>query len=385
MDKEKEEKDFSLFGDTREKELCEDSTLHKFLEDIPLFRAREDGTREYRILVIDDVEIKGKKRTISYVSASGALDLVREAKKTKTEHELGKKLSEWVEKLCESPDVDKSVIEPYKERLQGALKNKGDMVLFVGGEYKSPIALISLDELTDKWDFGRKMDELMSHLEAVLTKMSDLHNYYIKKQEDEKGEQRAEVRDKEIEEEEITKEPVVPRERADVVVMAAGRSKLKRVLSYSLLAIVIAGPAIAYFKVPLIKSGLAGIFSSFKQSSGQRTSGEEAGLLTEDEDATAREAEDISKPERKKPVSGPSAVAPSFRDKIESESSILSLCASLCRNYPQVGKYRDRAIDSITRFERMKNSPEYKKLSENRKENIETLILNAKQACEIPY
>ncbi len=387
MDKEKEEKDFSVFGDVREKELCEDSTLRKFLEDISLYRAREDGTREYKILVIDNVEIKGKRKTVSYISVSGTLDLIREAKKTKTEHELEDKISEWVERLCESPGVEKSIIEPYQERLQRAFRNRGDMVLFVGKEYKNPIALISLDELTDKWDFGRKKEELMSHLEDVLAKMSNLHNYYIKKQEEEQGGLRAELEDKEIEQEKITKKSIALKERADVVAMTRGRSKVKRALGYFSLAIALAVPVIAYFKIPLFKSRLNGIYDSVKQRIEQHISRKEAGLLTEDKEVTILEAEELFKSEVKKPISEPekSVVDPHFKDKIDSECSLLSFCASLCRNYPQVKKYRNRAIESITRFEDLKNSPEYKKLSEKRKENIETLILNVKQACGIPY
>ena len=387
MEEENKERDPFVFEDIREEELCEDSDLRKYLEDISLYRVHEDGTREYKILVIDNVEVKGKRKTVSYVSAFGASDLIREAKRSRTEHELEDRLSEWIERLCESPMVEKSVVEPYQDRLQKALKDRGDIVLFVGKEHKGPIGLIRLDELTDKWDFGRKKQSLMSHLEDVLTRMSNLYKHYIEKQEEASGGLRIEVEDKEIEQGEPTEKYIALREKADVVAMGHKHSNVKKAVGYLSLAIALAVPVISYFKIPLFKSKLNGVYSSVKQGIEERISREEVGLLTEDEKITTLETEELFESELKRIISEPekSVIDPHFKDKIDSECKLLVFCGNLCSDYPQVEKYRNRAIKLIIRFEDIKNSPEYKKLSEKRKEDIETLILNVKQACKIPF
>ena len=283
--------------------------------------------------------------------------------------------------------VEKSVVEPYQDRLQKALKDRGDIVLFVGKEYKGPIGLIRLDELTDKWDFGRKKQSLMSHLEDVLTRMSNLYKYYIEKQEEASDGLRIEVEDKEIEQEELTEKYIALREKDDVVAMGHKHSNVKKAVGYLSLAIALAVPVISYFKIPLFKSKLNGVYSSVKQGIEQRISREEVGLLTEDEEITPLEIKESFEYEVKEPISEPekSVIDPHFKDKIDSECKLLVFCGNLCSDYPQVEKYRNRAIKLIIRFEDIKNSPEYKKLSEKRKEDIETLILNVKQACKIPF
>ncbi|UCD83918.1 MAG: hypothetical protein JSU92_11615 [Deltaproteobacteria bacterium] len=387
MGKENEKKDLSVFGNILGKELCEDSILREFLEDISLYRVREDGTREYKILVIDDVEVEGERRTVSYVSVSGALDIIREAKENKTEYEIEDKLSSWVESLCESPRVEEYVIEPYRERLQRAFRDRGDIVLFVGKEYKGPIGLIGLEELADKWDFGRKKERLMSYIEDVLPRMSNLYKYYAKKQEVERSEPQAETEVREAEQEEVAKKFIPREERADVVVMAHRSSNTKRILGYLSLVIALVVPIVSYSKIPFFRSKSREIYGSVKKGIESRLSEEETGFLREDKEIHAHEAEKFFRSEVKELISKPekSVIDPDFKDKVDSVCKLLVVCGNLCSDYPQVQKYRDRAVEAIIRVEDLKDSREYRKLPEKRKEDIETLILNIKQTCGIPY